>query len=79
MLKLPVRARMRKYRSEDRMRWTRADAELPVRAQKRKYRRKVRMRWTRANAEVVCQSTEAEVQEESQDEMDEILWKGGCM
>ncbi len=28
MLKLPVRAQMRKYRSEDRMRWTRADAEV---------------------------------------------------
>ncbi len=38
---------MRKYRSEDRMRWTRADAELPVRAQKRKYRNEDRMRWTR--------------------------------
>jgi hypothetical protein len=28
MLKLPVRAHKRKYRSEDRMRWTRADAEV---------------------------------------------------
>ncbi len=53
MLKLPVRAQMQKYRSEDRMRWTIADAE------------------------VACQGTDAKVQEESQDEMDEILWKGG--
>ncbi len=28
MLKLPVRAQMRKYRREDRMKWTRADAEV---------------------------------------------------
>jgi hypothetical protein len=44
--------------------------KLPVGAQKLKYRREDRMRWTRADAEVVCQGTDAKVQERRQDEMD---------